>query len=147
MNKMPLITKVLIAGPLRMEIDWDTGETLAVDISSIIARNQAFASLNDAEFFGRVTIEQWGHGLDWHDGLDLGADRLYDLGREQAGMFSPAKFDDWMRKNGLSLSSAATALGMSRRMIAHYRHGSRPIPRTVHLACIGWETEQLRKAA
>ena len=147
MNKMPLITSVRIAGPLRLEIDWDTGETLAVDISSIISHNHAFAPLNDEEFFGRITIEEWGHGLDWPGGLDLGADRLYDLGRQQAGLCSPAEFDNWMRRNGLSLSSAAVALGMTRRMIAHYRHGSRPIPRTVQLACIGWETEQLRKAA
>lgn len=28
---------------------------------------------------------------------------------------------------------------MTRRMIAHYRSGSRPIPKTVQLACIGWE--------
>jgi len=92
-------------------------------------------------------MEEWGHGLDWPGGLDLGADRLYDLGREQAGLLSPSGFDDWMRGNGLSLTTAATALGMTRRMIAHYRHGSRPIPRTVHLACIGWVTEQLGKAA
>ena len=147
MNKMPLVKSVRIVGPLCLEIDWDTKETLTADISAIISRNQAFVPLNDTEFFGRVTIEEWGHGLDWPGGLDLGADRLYDLCREQAGLLSPAGFDDWMRRNGLSLSSAAAALGMTRRMIAHYRHGSRPIPRTVHLACIGWETEQQRQAA
>jgi len=75
----------------------------------------------------------------------MGADRLYQLCREQAGLFSPADFDGWMLKNQLSLSSAAEALGMTRRMIAHYRSGSRPIPKTVQLACIGWES--LRKAA
>lgn len=147
MNKMPLITAVRITGPLCVEIDWDTGETLAVVLAAIVTRNQAFAPLKDAEFFGRVTIEEWGHGLDWPGGLDLGADQLYDLGRKQAGLFSPTEFDTWMRSNGLSLSSAAAALGMTRRMIAHYRRGSRPIPRTVHLACIGWETEQMWKAA
>ena len=42
-------------------------------------------------------------------------------------------------RNQLSLSSAAEALGMTRRMIAHYRSGSRPIPKTVQLACVGWE--------
>jgi hypothetical protein len=30
----------------------------------------------------------------------------------------------------------------TRRMIAHYKTGSRPIPKTVLLACKGWEVEQ-----
>jgi hypothetical protein len=34
---------------------------------------------------------------------------------------------------------------MTRRMIAHYRSGSRPISKTVQLACIGWEA--IKKAA
>jgi hypothetical protein len=36
---------------------------------------------------------------------------------------------------------------MTRRMIAYYRTGSRPIPKTVQLACIGWETLQQKKTA
>jgi len=46
-----------------------------------------------------------------------------------------------MRRNGLSLATAADSLGMTRRMIAHYRTGSRPIPKVVALACKGWEAE------
>ena len=147
MIKMPLITNVRTAGPFCLVIDWDTGESFSVNLSAIVTNNQAFAPLREAALFERVALEEWGHGLDWPGGLDLGADRLYDLCREQAGMLSPSEFDQWMRRNGLSLTSAASALGMTRRMIAHYRSGSRPIPRTVQLACLGWETEQLRKAA
>lgn len=95
--------------------------------------------------FEQVVIEEWGHGLDWPGGLDMGADRLYQMCREQAGLFSPSAFDGWIKKNRLSLTTAADALGMTRRMIAHYRSGSRPIPKTVQLACIGWES--LKKAA
>ena len=51
-----------------------------------------------------------------------------------------------MHRNDLSLSTAAEALGLSRRMVAHYRTGSRPIPKVVGLACTGWEVEQRRQA-
>ena len=147
MNKMPLINAVKAVGPLCLMIQWDTGESYGVNLAALVTRTQAYAPLREPTFFECVTVEEWGHGLDWPGGLDLGADRLYDLCREQAGMLSPSGFDHWMRRNGLSLATAATALGMTRRMIAHYRSGSRPIPRTVQLACLGWETEQLRKAA
>lgn len=48
-------------------------------------------------------------------------------------------FGDWMRRNGLSLTTAAAALGLSRRMIAYYKTAEKPIPRHVWLACLGWE--------
>ena len=147
MNKMPRITSVRTSGQLRLEIDWNTKETLAVDLSTIITHNQAFAPLTEPSFLNQVSIEEWGHGLDWPGGLDMGADRLYDLGREQSGLFSPSQLDEWMRRNGLSPTTAAMALGVTSHMISNYRHGARPIPRTIQLACIGWETEQLRKAA
>lgn len=145
MNKCPLITAVQINGNMQLIITWSSGETLNLDLSGTIRQHSAFAQLSDPAFFSLVTIEEWGHGLDWPNGLDLGADRLYQLAREQAGLFSPAAFDIWIKNNRLSLATAADALGMTRRMIAHYRSGSRPIPKTVQLACIGWET--LKKAA
>jgi len=41
--------------------------------------------------------------------------------------------------NDLTIDAAAVALGVSRRMLAYYRSGSKPVPRTVALACLGWE--------
>jgi hypothetical protein len=145
MSKAPLIAAAKVTSPLHLVITWSTGETLDCDLVATVSLHTAFAPFADPSFFSRVAVEEWGHGLDWPGGLDMGADRLYQLCREQAGLFSPADFDGWMQKNQLSLTSAAEALGMTRRMIAHYRAGSRPIPKTVQLACIGWEA--LKKAA
>jgi hypothetical protein len=145
MNKAPLITAVQVSGDTKLLLSWNTGETFDLDLCKIIKQQPAFASLADSATFRQVTIEEWGHGLDWPDGLDMGADRLYHLCRQQADLLSPVDFDNWIRKNRLSLTTAAEALGMTRRMIAHYRSGTRPIPRTVQLACVGWET--LKKAA
>jgi len=140
MNRAPLITDAKVTGPLQLVITWSTGETLGCNLAATVSRHEAFAPFADPGLFSSCAVEEWGHGLDWPSGLDMGADQLYQLCREQAGLFSPAEFDSWMKKNQLSLSSAAEALGMTRRMIAHYRSGSRPIPKTVQLACIGWET-------
>jgi hypothetical protein len=35
--------------------------------------------------------DEWGHGIGWPGGLDLGADRLYELSREQAGLPTATK--------------------------------------------------------
>lgn len=54
-------------------------------------------------------------------------------------------FNAWMQRNQLSLQTAADSLGMTRRMVAHYRTGSRTIPRVVGLACKGWDAEERQR--
>jgi len=53
-------------------------------------------------------------------------------------------FRAWRARN--QLTTAAAALGLSRRMIAYYDSGEREIPKTVRLACDGWETTRKRAA-
>ena len=130
-----------VVGPLTLEIDWSTGETLTVNLSDHAA--PPFDAWLDPAVFAHVEIEAWGgHGLDWPDGLSMDAERLYDIARQQAGLLTARAFDAWMKRNDLSLATAAECLGMTRRMIAHYRTGSRPIPKVVGLACKGWEAER-----
>ena len=129
-----------IVGTLALEIDWSTGETLRADLAGWL--RPPMDALHDAAFFAQMQVDDWGTGLNWPGGLDLGADTLYTLCREQAGLPTAQGFDAWMQRNGLSLVTAAESLGMTRRMIAHYRTGSRPIPKVVGLACTGWEAKR-----
>ena len=124
-----------------IELAWSTGETLNVNLSDLPRRNTAFTKLANPHFFAKMERDEWGHGISWPGGLDLGADRLYELCREQAGLPTASEFEAWMERNGLSLSLAAESLGMTRRMIAHYRTGSKPIPIVVGLACKGWDAK------
>jgi len=141
MMKPPRIEAVEVVGPTQLRIAWTTGERLEVDLAEPINRLKALASLRNPAAFDRVQVGEWGHSLVWEGEIDLGADRLYERCKEQAGEFSPDQFDAWIKANRLSLTTAAEALGLSRRMVAHYRTGSRPIPKVVGLACKGWEIE------
>ncbi len=67
-----------------LEVHWSTGETLRVNLADLPKCNTTFAPLTDPDFFARMERDEWGHGLDWPGGLDLGADRLYELCRKQA---------------------------------------------------------------
>jgi len=133
-----------ITGPLTLEIDWSTGETLRAELAGWL--RPPFDALNDPALWAQMQVDDWGGGLNWPDGLDLGADTLYELCRKQAGLPTASEFDAWMKRNNLSLQTAADSLGMTRRMVAYYRTGSRAIPRVVGLACKGWEVEQRRTA-
>jgi hypothetical protein len=146
MKNPPNITAARVVEPGVIELVWSTGETLNVNLSDLPRRNVAFAKLADPIFFAKMARDDWGHGIGWPGGLDLGADRLYELSREQAGLPTASEFEAWMERNGLSLSVAAESLGMTRRMIAHYRTGSKPIPIVVGLACKGWEAKHTRQS-
>jgi len=143
MNHAPQIRNAEITRPFQITIEWSTGETFVTDLSGTIGpkrKGDPFAALQDPAIFAQAQSDDWGDGLSWPGGLDLGADHLYSLGRKQAGLPTREDFAAWMERNQLSLSLAAQAIGMTRRMIAYYKSGARPIPKTVWLACIGYES-------
>lgn len=71
-------------------------------------------------------------------GLSMASERLYQMGKEQAGEAYPvAEFRAWMERNNMSLSTLSAALGLSRRAVSQYSSGARPIPRVVGLALRG----------
>ncbi|MDO8811617.1 MAG: DUF2442 domain-containing protein [Gallionella sp.] len=139
MKYPPNIKAARVIGVLILELEWSTGETLRIDLAG--CTNPPFNALSDPKFFEQMKLDEWGHGLDWPNGLSLGADSLYELCREQAGLPTASEFNRWMQRNSLTLSKAADKLGMTRRMIVHYRTGSRPIPKVVGLACRAVELE------
>ena len=95
----------------------------------------------------RVRLDEWGWSVIWTDDIDLGADQLWRWAGEQAGELMPAEdFRAWRSRNRLSLSGAAEALGLSRRMVAYYDSGQRAIPKTVLLATRGFEASQAPSA-
>ena len=71
----------------------------------------------------------------WTDEIDMSADTLWRLAQEQAGAtMTSAEFRHWRERKAYTLDAAAKALGISRRMVAYYEQGDRPIPRVVALA-------------
>ena len=142
----PRLVGVEALAPYRLRTSWSTGETLEADIGHLLRRIPALAPLLDPDTFAKAHLAEWGNGIEWFD-AELGADNIYALAKEQAGEASHQMFGDWMRRNHLSLSAAAAAIGMSRRMVSYYRTAQKPIPRAIWLACLGWEATKPRAGA
>ena len=94
-----------------------------------------------------VQVGDWGHSLVWPDGSEIGADSLWLDTLSAIGRGDARQFLEWRIANALSLAKAAEALGLSRRTVAYYSNGDRPVPKTVLLACKGWDATHRRKAA
>jgi hypothetical protein len=141
------IASVKHAGEYKLRLRWVSGKTMVVDLSEPVHRLKGLRPLRDESVFARAAKGEGGHSIVWPDEIDMGADRLWELSLEQNGHLDAVEFIRWRWRYGLSLSDAAEALGVSRRLIAYYVSGERAVPRTVLLACKGWEAEKHSAAA
>lgn len=143
-----MIKNITAEAPSLVIILWRSGKQTRVDIAEYLD-SPGYEKLKEPAVFKTAVVEEWGHGVEWGEGeIGIDADALYRLGKEQSGLAFPvSEFNTWMERNGLSLSSAAQALGITRRTVVYYHGGYKPIPIYIKLACLGWETLTYRKAA
>jgi hypothetical protein len=135
---MRTIEAVEAAGPSRLRLAWSDGTRAELDLGGWL-KKPAFAPLRDPVEFAGVQIGDWGHSVEWPSGVEAGADALWLETLSATGHDDARAFLEWRLNHGLSLSRAAEALGLSRRMVAYYSNGEKPVPKTVLLACKGWE--------
>ena len=122
--------------PLTLLVHWNNGEESHVDVAGLIKTFRVYEPLRRSpELFGRVRVGDYGTDVCWPDEIDMAADTLWRLAQEQSGQtMSPDAFKHWRERKAYTLDVAAAALGLSRRMVAYYEQGSKPIPRVVALA-------------
>jgi hypothetical protein len=138
MEKLRTLTEVKAKAPGTLALRWSDGKRVEISLAGVL-RQKAFAALKDEKLFVRVELGDWGHSVVWPGDIELSADSLWRLTLQALGRADSLEFLDWRTRHGLSLSAAAEALGISRRMVAYYSSGDREVPRTVLLACKGWE--------
>lgn len=135
-----VLTAVEALPDYRLRLSYADGQTFEVDLSERIFSSGYLAPLRDETLFAQAKLGFAGRSVDWiEDELDLGTDNLRHLAVEQAGGIGHERIWTWLHDTGLTLAQAAEALGISRRMLIYYRDGEKPIPRSIWLACLGWE--------
>ena len=129
---------------LTLKLRWNTGDDTLVDVSGPVNSFRFYAPLrNNPALFRKVHVGEHGTDVVWTDELDMSNDTLWRLSQEQSGATMSADvFRRWRQSRRLTLDGAAKALGVSRRMIAYYEKGERPIPRVVALATRGLEAAE-----
>src|SRR5208282_4237951 len=122
--------------PLTLRVRWDRGEESLIDVSGLIGTFRVYEPLRSSpELFRQVRLGEHGTDVVWNDEIDMAAVTLWRLAQEQSGLtMSPEAFKQWRERNAYTLDTAAHALGVSRRMVAYYEQGAKPIPRVVALA-------------
>ncbi len=96
---------------------------------------------------GPASVGDWGHSVVWADGAERGADSLWLETLNAIGRADSREFLEWRLASSLSLARAADELGISRRTVAYYSNGTRPVPKSILLACKGWDASHPKQKA
>lgn len=147
--KRPRLQAVQALPDYRLRLTFIDGRIMTVSLAHQFDAYPGLRPLQDPAAFAKaVIIEGEGWTVEWPTlDIQIGADTLWlDANAQHAQDESTRFFVGWRAKHGLSLAQAAKALGVTTRTISAYGTGARPIPKTVLLACKGWEVEQAEAA-
>jgi hypothetical protein len=138
------LTAVALTGDLRLNLQWDDGNSAQVDLCGIVQSRAGLKPLADPEAFAGARISDDGWSVEWPGtGIDFGAQQLRRWAEEQAGEAMPlAAFRDWLGRHGLTAQQAAGALGLAPHEVDRFVSGEVPIPKTVMLATEGYDGRQ-----
>jgi len=140
-TKAVRISSVKYADEYSLRLRWVNGKTMSVDLQVPVNGLKGMRPLRNKTMFAQASKGEGGHSVVWPGDIDMGADRLWEMTLEQNGRMDAVEFIRWRSRHGLSLTEAAEALDLSRRQVAYYASGDRPVPRYVLLALKGWEVE------
>ena len=133
----------------RLSLEFINGNEYVVDLEEDVRKLPGLRPLNDLAVFAAVQVSEGGWSVEWPaQDIQIGADTLWMVALVQNAVSEDQRvFLRWRLRNGLSLSTAAEALGLTARTVSSYGTGARPIPKVVLLACEGWEARQHHDAA
>ncbi|MDZ3825279.1 DUF2442 domain-containing protein [Pseudomonas monsensis] len=142
--KRPRLSAVQALSDFRLKLTFIDGQDLMLDLRRDIHAYPGLQPLLDPELFATATLDDHGWTVEWLEpDIQIGADTLYmDALAQNTADDNTRIFIGWRARTGLSLNQAAEALGVSARSISRYSNGRETVPRSLALACLGWDSLQ-----
>lgn len=139
--KRPRLSAVQAFPDNRLALTFIDGQRLTLDLSRDLRTYSGLQPLLEIGVFDGAVLGDDGWSVEWPEqDIQIGADTLYlDALAQNAADENTRIFIDWRARTGLSLNQAAEALGVSARSISRYSSGREAVPRSLALACLGWD--------
>jgi hypothetical protein len=142
--KRPQLKQIEILDDFKIKATFINDSVFTIDFNSLFKESsQLKEKLAHSDRFKQATIsDSTGWFIEWQAlDIQIGADTLWLNAQAQNTTDENTRvFATWRARNGLSLTQAAKALGMTARTISAYGTGQRPVPLYIALACKGWES-------
>ncbi|WP_024618562.1 DUF2442 domain-containing protein [Pseudomonas kilonensis] len=142
--KRPRLLAVQPLLPFSLDLTFIDGQQLRLDLSADVQRYPGLQPLLEDGAFEGAALGDDGWSVEWPAlDIQIGADTLYlDALAQNAVDENTRIFIGWRARTGLPLNQAAEALGVSARSISRYSSGREAVPRSLALACLGWDSLQ-----
>lgn len=142
--KRPRLAAVQALPNSRLALTFIDGQQMTLDLSGDLGKFPGLLPLQDGQVFAGAELGDDGWTVEWPEpDIQIGADTLYlDALAQNAADENTRIFIGWRARTGLPLGQAAEALGVSTRSISRYSNGREPVPRSLALACLGWDSLQ-----
>jgi hypothetical protein len=140
--KRPRLKTARALADYRLWLEFVDGSVFEVDKQEAVFTKPGLAPLREASAFAGAVVADSGWTVEWPAfDIQIGADTLWlDALAQNSRDEAQREFLRWRLRHGLSLAAAGEALGLTARTVSAYGAGARPVPKTVLLACKGWET-------
>jgi len=139
--KRPRLSAVKALPDNRLALTFIDGQQLTLDLNRDLLAFPGLQPLLAPGVFEGAALGDDGWSVEWPEqDIQIGADTLYlDALAQNATDENTRIFIDWRARTGLPLNQAAQALGVSARSISRYSSGRESVPRSLALACLGWD--------
>lgn len=138
--KRPRLQAVQALPDTRLELTFVDGQRFELDMRYDLETCPGLKPLK-GKAFNDVVLGDNGWTVEWPAlDIQIGADTLYLDSLVQAAKDENTRiFMMWRARHRMTLDQAANALGVKPRSISRYSNGREVVPRTLALACLGWE--------
>lgn len=142
--KRPRLRAVQARPGHKLELTFIDDQCFTLDMTHDVGTYPGLKPLQAAKAFVGATLGDDGWTVEWPElDIQIGADTLYLDALAQAAPDENTRiFIGWRARTGLNLAQAAEALGVATRSITRYSNGRVAVPRTLALACLGWDRLQ-----
>jgi len=133
LNKVSPLSKT--DAPFGLSLTWADGRAQTVDLSGLITFSRhfkVFAKSPDA--FTKVSVINWGHGIEWENGLDYSAENLARIADEQPEETGPKLIATFKKRFDLTNEQVGRALGYKKSQIKNFRSGVTRVNPAVRVA-------------
>jgi hypothetical protein len=116
-----------------LNIAWADGTKDRVDLTGLVHRSRHFRIFLDRPAdFRKVSVADFGGGVEWENGLDYGADTLKMMADEQRPIRG-ADLSAFESELNLTTAETAVLLGLAERTVRAYRL-AKELPQSVAIA-------------
>lgn len=139
--KRPRLSAVQALPDHRLALTFIDAQQLTLDLNRDLRAYPGLQPLLAPGAFEGAALGDDGWSVEWPvQDIQIGADTLYlDALAQNSTDENTRIFIDWRARTGLPLNQAAQALGVSTRSITRYSSGREAVPRSLALACLGWD--------